>query len=70
MAPNMEVFKIALSIMAQGMVGIFVVIAIISLIVALMGWIGANTGKRTTRKRAHKTPCFRKSPIEIKKCAP
>ena len=49
MAPNMEVFKIALSIMAQGMVGIFVVIAIISLIVAL-GWIGANTGKKNDKK--------------------
>ena len=50
MAPNMEVFKIALSIMAQGMVGIFVVIAIISLIVALMGWIGANTGQKNDKK--------------------
>ena len=44
--PDMDVFMIALAIMAQGMVGIFVVIIIISLVVALMGWIGANTGKK------------------------
>ena len=59
MAPNMEVFKIALSIMAQGMVGIFVVIAIISLIVALMGWIGANTGKKGRQENGRiKLPVF------------
>lgn len=50
MAPNWDVFRIALSIMLQGMVGIFVVIIIISLVVALMGWIGANTGKKEDKK--------------------
>ncbi len=60
MAPNMEVFKIALSIMAQGMVGIFVVIAIISLIVALMGWIGANTGEKERQENGRIKPPFSK----------
>ena len=50
MTPNLDVFMIALSIMAQGMVGIFLVIIIISLIVALMGWIGTNTGKKDEKK--------------------
>ena len=48
--PDMDVFMIALAIMAQGMVGIFVVIIIISLVVALMGWIGANTGQKKEQK--------------------
>ena len=52
--PNMDVFMIALSIMLQGMVGIFVVIIIISLIVALMGWIGANAGKKDDGKTGTK----------------
>ena len=45
-------FLITLAIMGKGMVGIFTVIIIISLVVALMGRLGA--GKKTDEKKSGK----------------
>ena len=45
-------FLIILSIMGKGMVGIFTVIIIISLVVALMGRLGA--GKKEDENKAEK----------------
>ena len=45
-------FLITLSIMGKGMVGIFTVIIIISLVVALMGRLGA--GKKEDENKAEK----------------
>lgn len=45
-------FLITLSIMGKGMVGIFTVIIIISLVVALMGRLGA--GKKEDENEAEK----------------
>lgn len=45
-------FLITLSIMGKGIVGIFTVIIIISLVVALMGRLGA--GKKTDEKKSGK----------------
>ena len=45
-------FLITLSIMGKGMVGIFTVIIIISLVVALMGRLG--TGKKPDEKKSGK----------------
>lgn len=49
-------FLITLSIMGKGMVGIFTVIIIISLVVALMGRLGA--GKKKMRIRLKNSIVF------------
>ena len=52
-------FLITLSIMGKGMVGIFTVIIIISLVVALMGRLGA--GKKTDEKKIREITAIKKS---------